>query len=467
MKQKNPKLMIALGVGGVILFTGFVYGFFHTGGSSANSNTQSNNPNAVQAFDLESGDTNTEVLNTVVAQQKSLEASNAALASKNQQLEQQAAQGDTTQMDAIKGSLADQLASIKNNLQSEIDAQHNSLANPNNPSNSGYAINGSSNPSFDNVTPGGVIGTIQDISGAFVAPAVPGSTNSVAAIYAAANTQNQTTTAPNLPSDTQAQSQLQPMYNIPDGATIGSIYMMTATLAEVPVSGRLIAPAWPFKAIVGRQDLMGTNSQMLPSQIAGAIIQGHAVGNMGLGCANLYVDKITYTFNDGHFWVYPSDSTQSSNSNNGTQVYPSNELGYLALPDGTQCINGLYLTDAPKVLLNLTALGAAANAGNVMANDQISTVSNGMTGQTGTNITGSVGKLFGWSALAGGSNAALNYYQQRVADVFDAIFLPASTNHEPTKLIFNVQQTIPIEYDPNSAMDVSKTSLSSNTNNLD
>jgi len=256
------------------------------------------------------------------------------------------------------------------------------------------------------------------------------------------------------------------MYSIPDGATIGSIYMMTATLAEVPVSGRLIAPAWPFKAIIGRQDLAGTNGHMLPSQIAGAIIQGHAVGNMGLGCANLYVDKITYTFNDGHFWVYPSDNNNSG-SNDGTQVYPSHSLGYLALPDGTQCINGLYLTDAPQVLLNLTALGAASSAGNVMANQQLSTVSNAMTGQMGTSLTGSAGKLFGWSALAGGSTAALNYYQQRVSDIFDAIFLPASANHQPTKLIFNVQQTIPIKYDLTQMMDSSKGQLSVNNSNLD
>lgn len=466
MKIKNPKLMIACSIGGAFLFTGFIYSIMHTT-SSSQTNPQSNTGNAIASYDYQSGDTNTEVLNTVVANQKSLEASNKALAAKNEQLEQQLQQGQATQIDSIKGTLADQLASIKNSLQAQIDGQHNALnsGSPSNP-NAGYAINGAGNNNSVSTGQSGVIGTVEDISSAFTAPASPQS-NSVAAVYAAANGgSQQQNAAPSLPSDSQPQNQPQLMYSIPDGATIGSVYMMTATLAEVPVSGRLIAPAWPFKAIIGRQDLMGTNSQMLPSQIAGAIIQGHAVGNMGLGCANLYVDKITYTFNDGHFWVYPSDANDQSSSD-GTQVYPSHSLGYLALPDGTQCITGLYLTDAPKVLLNLTLLGAANNAGNVMANQQISTVSNALTGQTGTNITGSAGKLFGWSALSGGSDAALTYYQQRVADVFDAIFLPSSTNHQPTKLIFNVQETIPIDYDPNSVMDASKTSLSGGNNNLD
>ncbi len=470
MKQKNPKLMIALAALGVVVFFGFVYEISHSSPSQATA-TQTTNPNSVSNYDLESGDTNTEVLNTVVANQKQLEADNQALTTKNQQLEQQAQLNESQQMNQVKSSLTEQLnelASELNNQRSSLNsADHTSQANQN----AGYAINGGS--AFNSLAQpgGGVIGTIDDISQAFASPATQGGgNNSVSAIYGTNQSQQQNSSvAPSLPSDnSNSQSQNQPklMYSIPDGSTIGSVYMMTATLAEVPVSGRLVAPAWPFKAIVGRDDLMGTNSQMLPPQIAGAIIQGHAIGNMGLGCANLYVDKITYTFNDGHFWVYPNDSA-TQNSNNGTQVYPSNTLGYLALPDGTQCINGLYLTDAPKVLANLTLLGAASNAGNVMANHQISTVSNAFTGQTGTNITGSAGKLFGWSALAGGSTAALNYYQQRVSDIFDAIFLPSSTNHQPTKLIFNVQQTIPIDYDPNSVMDSSKTSLSSNLNNLD
>lgn len=462
MKQKNPKLMLTLAGLGMGAFIVCLIAFTH--GGNVQATAKNTNSSSVTSYDLESGDTNTEVLNTVVANQKRLEQRNDVLAAKNEQLEAASQQQSTQQISQVKGTLTDQLDQLRDELQSQLSNQKSALSNSPAPSaNSGYAINGSAAPAMGVDSSGGVIGTVADISQDFVAPVAPGA-NSVSAIYA---NQNQTA-APVLPSDANPQTQnpLKPMYNIPDGATIGSIYMMTATLAEVPVSGRLIAPAWPFKAMIGRQDLMGTNSQMLPSQIAGAIIQGHAVGNMGLGCANLYVDKITYTFNDGHFWVYPQDSDGSNNSD-GTQVYPSHSLGYLALPDGSQCINGLYLTDAPQVLANLTILGAASNAGNVMANQQVSTVSNALTGQTNTNITGTAAKLMGWSAVAGGSTAALNYYQQRVSDVFDAIFLPASTNHEPTKLIFNVQKTIPIEYDPNAVMDESKDQLDSNLTNLD
>lgn len=463
MKQKNPKLMIALTGLGLVVFLGFVYSISHHGNSGTTAVKQVANPNTVSAYDLQSGDTNTEVLNTVVANQKKL-------AQKNAELEQEVQKGQAQQIGAVKNSFTDQLNAIKDQLQAEINTQKSALSgnanNNNSQNNVGYFVNGGSGSFGISQQPSGVIGTVGDISQAFSQSVIQGTQNiqnNVAAVYAQdqAKANGAVTTV-----DTQKQNQPTLMYSIPDGSTIGSVYMMTATLAEVPVSGRLIAPAWPFKAIIGSQDLMGTNGQMLPSQISGAIIQGHAVGNMGQKCANLYVDKITYTFNDGHFWVYPNGNNDNS-SNDGTQVYPSHSLGYLALPDGTQCITGLYLTDAPQVLLNLTALGAATNAGNTMANQQVSTVSNVMTGQTGTSITGSAGKLFGWSALAGGSTAALNYYQQRVSDIFDAIFLPSSTNHQPTKLIWNVQKTIPIEYDSSTVMNSSKTDMSSNLNNLD
>lgn len=469
MKPKNPKLIIGLAAVGIVLFAGFIYSISHTPSPKQQG---VNNPNSVANYELESGDTNTEVLRTVVANQKEESQQNQKQEQELQKQQQEIQSGEFQKISQIKSSLTEQINQIKDSLQSEINTQHQALnsGENNSTSNAGYTFNGENSSGGSNSS--GMIGTINDISQAFASvTASQGSDNRVAAVYSSnADNNQQSQGAPSLPSDGSNQSQAQSakpklMYAIPDGSTIGNVYMMTATLAEVPVSGRLIAPAWPFKAIIGRQDLMATNGQMLPDQIAGAIIQGHAIGNMGLGCATMYVDKITYTFPDGHFWVYPSET--DSNSNDGKQVYPSHSLGMLTLPDGTQCINGLYLTDAPKVLLNLTALGAGSNAGNVMANQQISTVSNGLTGQTGTNITGSAGKLFGWSMLAGGSTAALNYYQARVSDIFDAIFLPASTNHEPTRLTFNVQKTIPIDYDPNAVMDASKGRMSSNLNNLD
>ena len=291
MKLKNPKLMIACAAGGVVFLSGFMYSILHTGPNHTPTANSGNSGNAIANYDYQSGDTNTEVLDTVAANQKILEADNKALASKNSKLEQQLQQGEASQVAAIKGSLEQQLNQIKNSLQSEASRPHDVGGNQSNP-NAGYDINGSNGntPSSDSLSQSGVIGTVQDIRSAFGSSTPTTSTNRVAAVYAAAEQSN---AAPSLPSDNQAQDQANKtklMYSIPDGATIGSIYMMTATLAEVPVSGRLIAPAWPFKAIIGRQDLAGTNGHMLPSQIAGAIIQGHAVGNMGLGCANLYVE---------------------------------------------------------------------------------------------------------------------------------------------------------------------------------
>ena len=47
--------------------------------------------------------------------------------------------------------------------------------------------------------------------------------------------------------------------------------------------------------------------------------------------------------------------------------------------------------------------------------------------------------------VGGGSQEVMNWYKQRVDDVFDAVFIPASFLHKPTNLVFNVTKTIPID----------------------
>ena len=127
MKQKNPKLMLALAGLGVGAFIVCLIAFTH--GGNVQATAKNTNSSSVTSYDLESGDTNTEVLNTVVANQKKLEQRNDVLAAKNEQLEAANQQQATQQISQVKGTLTDQLDQLRDELQSQLSNQKSALSN--------------------------------------------------------------------------------------------------------------------------------------------------------------------------------------------------------------------------------------------------------------------------------------------------------------------------------------------------
>jgi integrating conjugative element protein (TIGR03752 family) len=222
------------------------------------------------------------------------------------------------------------------------------------------------------------------------------------------------------------------------------VYLMSAIIAEVPVSNKLLEPAFPFKAIIGKHDLMAANGAHLPSDIAGAVVSGYSVGNMTMSCARSYVMQILFVFADGNsYTVYPEKINREA-----SDLYPHDALGYMSDPYGNTCIAGKYITNAPKVLATYAALGGISATGQALAQAQLSTLSNSF--ETTQNLTGNVGKYAAGEFLNGASQKSLEWYSQRVSGSFDAVYIPASFKdkqgaYHVTHLTLNLSQTIPID----------------------
>ena len=167
------------------------------------------------------------------------------------------------------------------------------------------------------------------------------------------------------------------------------------------------------------------------------------MGNMTMSCARAYVTKALFVFNDGHFMIYP----QKDQNQGATDLYPRNALGYLSDPYGNTCILGKYITDAPKVLGSIIAITTAGGIGEAVAEAQTSTMTD--ASQSTSIISGDVGKYAAGAALGNASQQVLNWYLNRVGDVFDAVYIPDTENHQPKRLVFNVTNTIPIDLDKN------------------
>src|SRR3990167_6889919 len=84
--QGNKKLIVIFSVIGAMLFIGFTRMADHPSNADSNKN---NNTNATthQAFDVASGDTNNEVLKSIVARQQAEDQSEKKLIDENKQLE--------------------------------------------------------------------------------------------------------------------------------------------------------------------------------------------------------------------------------------------------------------------------------------------------------------------------------------------------------------------------------------------
>ena len=111
-----------------------------------------------------------------------------------------------------------------------------------------------------------------------------------------------------------------------------------------------MAPALPFKAVIDAGDLFAANGVALPNTLTGMVLSGYAVGSGTLHCIRAYVTQILFTFQSGHFTVYPEQTTPA------TEVYPHNALGYFSDEYGNTCLSGKLLSNVPATLTHLASL---------------------------------------------------------------------------------------------------------------
>lgn len=468
MMQKHPKLLIIGGIICLILIVGLLWSGHQESPKSSTQNNPIKQPAIIK--DKVSGDTENEVLKTVLANQETLKTQNKKLQDENEELRKKGIKDVSQVITKIKEELESEIGKVRSDVDTRAKSQDYTI-------NAGSGWQGSSDAGQAQVITSAPDLSQDNVATDSISSKKIENDNSHLSSSNFNSNDDSNDKPPTLPSDTDEKSEgpfnpnnpndatntITPFYTIPAGSTLNHVKLMTALIAEVPVSGRLVAPAFPFKAIIGKKQLYAANGLTLPDDLRGTIIQGYSVGSMSMSCARVYVNRILFVFNDGHYEVYPDKDDQ----NDATSVYPKNALGYLSDSYGNTCLVGKYITDAPKVLANLAILGGISTGANAVATAQFSTMNNGQAFTSA--MTGNMGKLVGASAVNGASQEILQWYKERVGDVFDAVFIPASFNHRPTDLALHISKTIPIDLDKKgrTLRYENKNTLSSYFNKLD
>lgn len=227
-----------------------------------------------------------------------------------------------------------------------------------------------------------------------------------------------------------------PYFTIPANSTLADVVLQSDILGEVPVNNTLLQPAFKFKAIVGRKALLASNGITLPPDLSGIVFEGYSVGNMAMSCARGYITKMLFTWRDGSFTVVGSNQK-------GTSLNPQDALGYISTPYGNPCLPGKYITDAPRVLASIAAMGGLAGGANAFAQTQ--TTNSVSPYQSISQVTGNAFKYMGGKMVGTGADKALDWYTSRINGVFDVVYIPSSFKQQMTHVVVNITKTIPID----------------------
>ena len=250
-----------------------------------------------------------------------------------------------------------------------------------------------------------------------------------------------------------------PYFTMPANSTLSDVVLMSDILAEVPISNALMQPAFKFKAIVGRKDLLASNGVRLPSDLQGIVLEGYSVGNVTMSCARGYVTKMLFTWSDGHYTVVGKDAS-------GTSLNPEDQLGYLSTPYGNPCLYGKLITDAPRIISQMATIGGISAGADAFAQAQMSTSFSSLSPWSG--LSGSAAKFAAGKTTSGAAERALDWVTKRASDIFDVIYIPASRHHHPTQVVVNITRDIPIDKNIHSrSIDYEKTDENRQSTELD
>ncbi|MBD2790289.1 TIGR03752 family integrating conjugative element protein, partial [Xenorhabdus sp. DI] len=240
----------------------------------------------------------------------------------------------------------------------------------------------------------------------------------------------QSATEPALPSNPiQKEENEQPVYTLPENATLVGSQAMTALLGRVPVNGTVTDP-YPFKILIGKDNLTA-NGIELP-EVEGAVVSGSASGDWTLSCVRGQVNSITFVFNDGTVRTLPGAGKNTHGSADG--------IGWLSDENGIPCISGERKSNAATYLPSLFALSAINSAGEAFNDSQRTAQTNGAGGIT-TALTGNAGQAALGKALAGGMNEMTDWLKQRYRQTFDAVYVPPGA-----RLVVHITQSLAIDY---------------------
>jgi integrating conjugative element protein (TIGR03752 family) len=232
-----------------------------------------------------------------------------------------------------------------------------------------------------------------------------------------------------------AKETVKPIYTIPMNATLTGATLMTPLVGRVPIDGKLPSP-YHFKLVLSANNLTA-NGYPMPG-VKGAVMSGVASGDMLGHCARGDIQSMTFIFNDGTI------STTQAKGNNDS-------LGYISSQTGNPCIAGSFHSNAAIFLGAQMGLAGAEGYANALTSSQYLN-STTTAGNTISSLIGSANKAAAGQAGSSAAQAAQTWWNQRVKDSFDYVYVPNVNpkTRKPMKVVVNITQQIPINYNANA-----------------
>ncbi len=206
--------------------------------------------------------------------------------------------------------------------------------------------------------------------------------------------------------------ELEPYFTIPENATLAGVTTMTSLIGRVPVNGRVTDPM-QFKALVGRDNL-AANGWELPEDLAGMVVTGVAIGDMALSCTEGKVRSMTFVFNDGS--IRTVSNRRSAAGNTGAS---GGDLGFISDLHGNPCIQGTFVTNAPRYLADIVGVKGLGIAAEALAQAQTTVTSSGEMSQTA--VTGNAGSYALGRMGAAATEELAKWLTERLKSSFDAV----------------------------------------------
>ncbi|ANS88140.1 TIGR03752 family integrating conjugative element protein (plasmid) [Vibrio scophthalmi] len=208
-----------------------------------------------------------------------------------------------------------------------------------------------------------------------------------------------------------------PVYTLHRGAVLSDATSLTALMGRIPVNGQVTSP-YPFSMVIGAKNLLA-NGFTLP-EVQGAIVTGTVTGDWSLKCVRGAVESIDFIRTDGTILSYPEVQGAISSDFDGSSVQ-TQDLGYLADPNGNPCLTGIRISNAPQYLTTKGLLDAATAAAKAAVTAQ-QTIS--VDGGTSTSaLTGSAMKNAAGESAAALTGTVSDFIQSRMGSSFDIIYV--------------------------------------------
>lgn len=227
----------------------------------------------------------------------------------------------------------------------------------------------------------------------------------------------------------------EPFFTIPENATLAGVTTMTSLIGRVPVNGRVTDPM-QFKALIGRDNL-AANGWELPEDLAGMVVTGIAIGDMALSCTEGKIRSMTFVFNDGAIRTVSSRRSGSGGASGATSSN-SGDLGFISDLHGNPCVQGTFVTNAPRYLADLVGIKGLGLAAEALAQAQTTVTSSGDATQSA--VTGNAGNFALGRMGSAATEELAKWLTERLKSSFDAVVSPSGM-----QIVVHLDQEIHID----------------------